>query len=234
MIGDRRVLGVITARGGSKGLPRKNVLPVGGKPLIAWTIAAAHGSRYLDRTVLSTDDPEISEVARAHGCEVPFVRPAELATDQAPGIAPVLHCLEQLPGYDLVALLQPTSPLRLPTDIDACLELLVARGAPAVVTVTEVEQHPYWMFRLAADHRLQPLLDLPAAVRSRRRQEQPAVYVLNGAVYVADTGWLRRNRDFQSDDTLGWPMPRSRSLDVDTAADLALVEQELGQVNHHR
>src|SRR4051794_29098155 len=112
MIASRKVLGLITARGGSKGLPRKNILLLAGKPLIAWSIAAGKASRFIDRVVLSSEDAEIIEVAKAHGCDVPFVRPSELSRDETPSLDPVLHALDQLPDFDWLVLLQPTSPLR--------------------------------------------------------------------------------------------------------------------------
>ena len=134
MIDGRSVLAIIPARGGSKGVPRKNIRPLGGKPLIAWTIEAAHRSAWIDRLILSSEDQEIIDTACAWGCDVPFVRPAELARDCTPGIDPVLHALKQLPSFDLVVLLQPTSPLRSAADIDRCIERCQRGGAPAAVT----------------------------------------------------------------------------------------------------
>src|ERR1700733_1950126 len=115
------VLGLIPARGGSKSIPRKNIKDIAGKPLIAWTIESALGSGLLAAVVVSTDDLEIGEVARRYGAETPFVRPAELARDDTPGVAPVLHALEVLPGFDAVLLMQPTSPLRTTEDINECI-----------------------------------------------------------------------------------------------------------------
>jgi CMP-N,N'-diacetyllegionaminic acid synthase len=132
MIGERKVLGLIPARGGSKGVARKNIREVRGKPLIAWTIEEARRSIYLDRLVLSSEDTEIMEIARSFGCEVPFRRPEELAADDTPGIDPVLHALRELPGFDYVALLQPTSPLRTAEDIDGCIERCVAKRRASV------------------------------------------------------------------------------------------------------
>src|SRR5262245_25182815 len=128
MIDAKRVLGLITARGGSKGVPRKNVRPLGGKPLLAWTIEAARNAPVIDRLILSSDDAEIIEVARAWGCEVPFVRPPELATDTADSVEVVRHALSTLgEDYDYVVLLQPTSPLRTGEDIENCVRLCDAR-----------------------------------------------------------------------------------------------------------
>ena len=135
-------LALIPARGGSKGLPRKNVLPAGGKPLIAWTIEAALASACVDRVVLSSDDDEIMAVAEAYGCEVLFRRPPELSGDSASSLAVVSHALAQLPAFDHVMLLQPTSPMRLASDIDAAFELMCSQGAQACVSVCPVEESP--------------------------------------------------------------------------------------------
>jgi len=211
------VLAIVPARGGSKGLPGKNIRPAAGRPLLDYTVAAARASACIDRVVLSSDDEEIMRVARACGCEVPFRRPRELATDEAASIDVVLHALDQLPPHDLVVLLQPTSPLRSAADIDAACRMLVQHGAPACVSVTAAEQSPYWMFRMNERAELAPLL--PVAERAARRQDLPPVVVLNGAVYVARCDWLRRERSFVAAGTVGYPMPAERSLDIDTAAD---------------
>jgi len=220
VIGDRRVLAVISARGGSKGVPGKNLRPIGGRPLIAWTIEAAQRSRYVDRLIVSSDDAEILATARRWGCEAPFVRPAELAQDDTPGVLPVLHALSELPGYGYVVALQPTSPLRSPEDLDACLERCHGQEANACVTVTVAEKSPYWMMVPESGHRVKPLLGWDTS----RRQDLPTVYVLNGAVYVARTEWLTESRTFLTDETLVYPMPRERSLDIDTELDLLLAE----------
>jgi CMP-N,N'-diacetyllegionaminic acid synthase len=229
MISGEKVLGLIPARGGSKGIRRKNVREVAGKPLIAWTIEAARASRYIDRLVLSSDDAEIIGVARDWGCEAPFVRPAELARDETPGIEPVLDALARLPGYALVVLLQPTSPLRSPEDIDGCIELCAARGANACVSVSPASESPYWMFTLE-DAKLRPLLASSAV--PERRQDLPAVHVLNGAVYVARIPWLLGSKTFIADGTLAHVMPAARSVDVDEERDLRLVELILSETRH--
>jgi len=222
VIEGKRVLAVITARGGSKGVPRKNVLELAGRPLIAWTISAARASKHLDRTILSSEDSEIIAVAKDWGCDVPFTRPAELAADKTPGIDPVLHALKALPErYDYIVLLQPTSPLRTAADIDGCLERCLALRAPACVTVTEPDKSPYGMYTLGEDCRIRPLLAGDAAVR---RQDLPKVYTLNGAVYAAECWWLERTRTFVTPETVAYPMPRERSLDIDTELDLQVCE----------
>lgn len=226
MIAGQSVLAVIPARGGSKGVPRKNIHPVAGRPLIAWTVAAARASRYVDRLVLSSDDDDIIAVARAAGCETPFKRPADLARDDSPGIAPVLHALGELPGYSFVVLLQPTSPLRLACDIDGCLEKAVDSGAPACVSVRAAVDHPYWTYRFVADGRLRAFAADPGGAIARR-QDLPPAFVLNGAVYVARADWLLEHRSFLTDVTVGFEMPQDRSLDIDTLADLEAAEHAL-------
>jgi len=217
----KSVLAIIPARGGSKGVPRKNVREVGGKPLIAWTIEEAKKSRYIDRLILSSDNDEIIAVARQWGCEVPFVRPVEFARDDTPGIKPVLHAIEALAEtYDYAVLLQPTSPLRTAADIDGCIAHCIQKGAPACVSVTEPEHNPYWMFTIGEEGRLKPFVATEPLVP--RRQDLPAIYALNGAVYVARREWLEEKRSYITEETLAYIMGRERSLDIDSENDLAV------------
>lgn len=215
------VLGLIPARGGSKGIPRKNVRVIAGKPLIAWTIDAARRSALLDAVVVSTEDEEIAETARSWGAQVPFMRPSHLSADDTPGIDPVFHAIDMLPYYDAVLLLQPTSPLRTADDIDGLLTQAIETGAPSVVSVCEPEDHPYWMYRLGTDGRLERLIDAPPVAR---RQDLPAVYALNGAMYFARVDWLREHRRFVGEGTLGYPMPGDRSSDIDGPMDWRIAE----------
>lgn len=209
----QQVLGVITARGGSKRVPGKNIRVVGGKPLLAWTIEAGRASRYIDRLILSSDDEAIIEVARLWGCEAPFLRPAALAKDETPGVIPVLHALEQLPGYDVVVLLQPTSPLRTAADIDGCLERYAASDANACVSVAPAEKRPHWMYFLDEAGRMEPILG------ARADQPPRPAYALNGAVYVAKADWLEGARTFVTPETVAYLMPASHSFDIDTELD---------------
>lgn len=221
MRNDSRILGLIPARGGSRGIPRKNIKPLCGKPLIAWTIEAALRSRSLSAVVASTDDLEISQIASAWGANVPFLRPPALAQDESPGIDPVLHALEQLPDFDAVVLLQPTSPLRTSEDIDACVELARSSKAPSVVSVSEPPRHPYTMYRLGSERRLEALMNTP---HFSRRQDLPPVYALNGALYFARADWLQRHRAFVTAETVGYVMPAERSVDLDTLLDWRVAE----------
>jgi CMP-N,N'-diacetyllegionaminic acid synthase len=220
VISNARVLAVITARGGSKGVPRKNIRDVGGRPLISWAIAAAQASRHIDRTIVSSDDDEIIAVAEAYGSEAPFVRSADLSGDHVPSVDVVIDAIERCPGHGWVVLLQPTSPLRTALDIDRALERCVAANAPACVSVCAVQESPYRMYTLRTGGRMTPLL----ARDVRRRQELPQVYRLNGAVYVARTDWLVRERTFLHDDTVAYEMPIERSVDVDTEHDFRLLD----------
>lgn len=230
MIAGRRVLGVIPARGGSKGVPGKNLCQVGGKPLIAWTIEAALATECIDRVIVSSDDAAIMAAARSAGADVPFQRPPDLASDESASIDVVLHALDMLAGYDLVVLLQPTSPLRTAADIDAATRLCVSCNSPACVSVSPAEQNPYWMFRVDGSHRLTPVLaDQPMA---SRRQDLPAVYVLNGAIYVAEPAWLRRTRSFVGPEAVGYVMPAGRSIDIDTPEDVLVADRALSRIEH--
>ena len=218
MIAGRTVLAVIAARGGSKGLPRKNVLPLGGRPMIAWSVAAAQGSKLIDRTVVSTDDTEIADAARAAGGDVPFLRPAIMATDTVSVYDALFHAVDTIGGsWDYIVLLQATSPLRSAADIDGCIRACAEGGAPAALTVTSAPKPPEWMVRLEPDGRMLPVL---APTERNRRQDFVPAYVPNGAVYVAETDWLRRTRNFMSPDTRAYVMPTERSIDIDTALDL--------------
>jgi CMP-N,N'-diacetyllegionaminic acid synthase len=218
---------IIPARGGSKGIPGKNLQPVAGKPLIAWTVETALAATLLDRVIVSTDSPEIAEVARRYGAEVPFIRPADLAQDDTPGIAPVLHAAQWLydnEGYrpDLMMLLQPTSPLRIPEDIDRAIDLIHEKSADAIVSVTRVETHPYWMKQIDGPGRMTDFIKLDQPID--RRQDLPEVYVLNGAIYLARYEVLMGQEAFYTDNTFSLVMPVERSLDIDTSWDLYLAD----------
>jgi CMP-N,N'-diacetyllegionaminic acid synthase len=215
------LLALIPARGGSKGIPRKNIRSFCGKPLLQWSIDAAVATTCVDQVVVSTDDPEIAEIAKACGAEVPFLRPAELASDTAPGIAPVLHALEQLPKVTDVLLLQPTSPLRTSADIEAILVMREETGSESAVSLTPCAKHPAWSYTLSQDQQLETLLQLDG---SHCRQQLPPAYVLNGALYLASRDFLLREQAFIREDTVGYVMPAERSVDIDTPLDWQLAE----------
>ena len=225
MIHGMKVLAVIPARGGSKGLPGKNIRDLAGMPLVAWTIEAAQASRCIDRLILSSDDDEIVQVARRWGCDVPFVRGEDLATDEATTVDVVLDSLRRCPGYDWVVVLQPTSPLRTTEDIDRCLLECLDQGASVGVSVCEATVSPYWMFSRDGQGQLQTLLPMPEG--ATRRQDLPNAYQLNGAVYVASCNWLRVNANFITPGTYAYVMPQSRSIDIDNPMDFFFAEQLL-------
>lgn len=229
MFNGEKVLAIIPARGGSKGVPRKNIRTLAGKPLIAWTIEEAKKSRYIDRLIVSSDDQEIISVAKENGCEAPFVRPSHLAQDDTPGIETVIHALEELPDYEYVVLLQPTSPLRSVDDIDGCIDNLSVFKTPACVSVSVPEKSPYWMYKLSGNGLMKPLIEDSLI---SRRQELPTVYALNGAVYVADTDWLRQTKSFITDMTSAYIMPQNRSYDIDTEADFLWCEWLMSKNNN--
>jgi CMP-N-acetylneuraminic acid synthetase len=224
-----RVLALIPARGGSKGVPRKNLREVGGKPLLAHTIECALARRgRFHRVIVSTDDPEIARVARAAGAEVPFTRPPELAADTAP-MAPVaqhaLRWVEQADGLrlDWLCLLQPTAPLRAPEDLDAALDLAAAGGSDAVISVVRVfAVHPILMKRIEAG-RLLPYC-VEETEGTRRQDYQPPAYMRNGAVYLVRRDVLLERGSLWGDVIRPYVMPESRSLSVDGELDLRLAD----------
>ena len=231
MIGDSSIVGLVTARGGSKGIPGKNLVELAGKSLLARTIEAALGSKYVDRLVISSDDLEIVDAARAAGCEVPFVRPAELALDDTPHAAVINHALSALgESYDYFVLLQPTSPLRNSTDIDACIERCHDMKAPVAVSVTRFDKNPGSIVALHDGCRVRQLFD-PLAPEIRRQDSK--AFILNGAVYVCRCDWWRENQRFLCEHTVAYVMPVERSIDIDTLADLRLAEEQLKHAGAH-
>ena len=225
-----RVLGIITARGGSKGIPRKNIVPLAGKPLLAWTAEAALAS-LLTRIVLSSDDEEIAQVAREHGVDVPFMRPAELALDDTPTIPVLQDVVRRLAAdgetYDAVFVLQPTNPLRRVTDIDGAIELLERTGADSVISFVDVgEKHPARMKHLDAEGRIVS----PAfaeAYEGQRRQDLSKLYLREGSVYLTRTSVLMEQNSLQGRDCRAWLMPVERACNIDESWDLFLAEQIL-------
>lgn len=221
-----RTIATVCARGGSKGLPRKNVLPFAGLPLIAHTIAQALACPGIEAVYVSTDDDEIAEIAAAHGARVPYRRPVELATDQAAKIPAIEHLVRHLESagetVTVVVDLQPTSPLRKVQDIEGALKL--ADTADLVVSVTEPSHNPYYsLAEVKEDGTL--ALSKPSAA-AVRRQDVPAVWGLNGSIYVWQRPALAHAalHGFWSVPMRPYPMPRERSVDIDDALDFAWAE----------
>ena len=226
------VLAIVPARGGSKGVPGKNVRPLAGRPLVEYTARAAADSGVIDRIVLSTDSPEIAEVGRRAGLEVPFLRPAALSADDTPMLPVLQHALDVLEqgGWtpEIVVLLQPTSPLRTAAHIDAAVTLLEASGADAVVSVVEVPHrfNPVSVLRMDGD-RVAPWSPGPAVTR---RQDKPRLFARNGpAVLAVRTRVLVEERRLYGQDTRAISMTDAESVDIDTAWDLAVAELALAR-----
>lgn len=219
----KKILAIIPARGGSKGVPRKNIKILAGKPLIAWTIEEAGKSQFIDNCIVSTEDEEVKTVAEEWGGNVPFMRPPELAKDDTPGVEPVFHAIKMMLGYDYVVLLQATSPLRTVEDIDGAIAYCLDNGSESCVSVTEAEYSPYWMYRMNERKQLQPILKIEKE-KSYQRQKLPKVYRLNGAVYVANIDFLTKAQGFIGKDSLGYVMPQKRSYDIDSGLDFKVVE----------
>ena len=216
---------MIPARGGSKGVPRKNVRRLAGRPLIAYTFDAARRARRVTRVVLTTDSPEIAALGRAAGIEVPFLRPARFARDRSPASDYVRHALAWLKahhGYrpDAVVLLQPTSPFRLAADVDSCVDLLTRSGVDAVVTVSRAPQkfHPSWQLVRGRGGLLAPATG--GRIRPRpRRQDLPETWLRNGLVYAFRTRTFERTGTIYGSRVLGVPTPEARSVNIDDAGD---------------
>lgn len=215
----KRVLGLIPARGGSKGIPRKNIKDMAGKPMIARTIEVGLKSAYIDELIVTTDDEEIAEVARSWGADVPFMRPAELAVDTSPTIDCVLHAQHEMEALgracDCVVLLQPTSPLRSVDDIDRSIELFYARGRKGVVSISPVSVNPVLMKTMADDGELTGLMPLDGPIR---RQDMTQYYTVDGNVYVNAWEELRPNFPF-SENPYGIVSSAGGAYDVDTMED---------------
>jgi len=225
-----RALALIPARGGSKGLPRKNIRILGGKPLLAWTVEEALKSGCFAEVAVSTDDQEIAAVAEDYGARVPFARPRELAMDETRGIEVILHAMdwfeENERAFDLLMLLQPTSPLRTAEDIKAAFAVFAQKQAGAVVSVCACEHPPVWTNTIGSDLCMRDFVKKEAL---QNRQKFGTFYRLNGAVYLAGWNYLRRNRSFFGERTYAYIMPADRSVDIDSELDLKFAEFLLTQ-----
>lgn len=231
-----RVLGVVTARAGSKGLPGKNLKLLAGKPLLAYTIEVAKASGALDRLILSTEDEQIADAGRALGCDVPFIRPRDLAQDDTPHLPVIQHAVNWMADRasyrpDAVMILQPTSPLRQASDIRAAIELLDRSGADSVLSASEVLAHAHPMRVLRTDDTGAAVLFVtgePVRHRINRRQDLPAAWLMNGAIYVCRTHVLFAGQpSLYGDRVMVYRMPADRSLSIDDARDWDEAERAL-------
>jgi len=226
-----RVLGIVTARGGSKGIPRKNLALVAGKPLLQYTAEAIAASKRLTRTVISTDNEEIAIAAQSMGIECPFMRPAELARDETPTIPVLQDVVRRLETmgeiYDAVFTFQPTNPLRISSDIDGAIELLESTNADSVIGYSDVgERHPARMKSIAPTGRV---IDPPFAEQfeGQRRQELPKLYLRDGSVYLTKRDVLMNQDSLKGTDCRAWLIPAQRAINIDHEFDLFLAEQLL-------
>lgn len=218
-----KVLGLIPARGGSKGIPHKNIRHLHGKPLIAYTAEAAFQARRLSRLILSTDDEQIAEVGRHCGLDAPFIRPAELAEDDTPMLSVVQHAVRWMENrnehFDAVCLLQPTNPLRRPEDIDACIELLEASDAQSVVTILPVpsEYNPHWVYFQQKDGSLR--LSTGEMNPISRRQALPHAFHREGSVYVTRRETVIEQNSLYGERVIGYLLEPERTVNIDNPED---------------
>jgi CMP-N,N'-diacetyllegionaminic acid synthase len=223
-----RVVGIVTARGGSKGVPRKNVRPLAGKPLLAWTAESAKRATSLARVILSTDDDEIAAVGRAAGLDVPFMRPSELAGDGTPSLPVLQHAVgwleEQGDRYDAVCLLQPTNPLRTAALIDRCVAKLAESRADSVISVLPVpaEYNPHWVFVPSGDGTLRLATGEPTPIP--RRQDLPPAFHRDGSVYVMRRDVLMEQASLFGARVVGVEVDPATSINIDTLDDWARAE----------
>jgi len=222
MIDGKKLLAIIPARGGSKRLPGKNLLKLAGKPMIAWSIEAAHKSKYIDRIVVSTDDNEIALVSEKLGAEVPFIRPSLLATDSTSSLSVVKHTLEELAKnnefYDYIILLQPTSPLRSEKHIDQAVQLLIDKCANAIISVSEVDYPIEWVGSLPNDFSMGEFYS--NNLKGKSGQKYNARYRLNGAIYLCLVEKILSENTFLfSDKAYAYVMSKENSIDIDDEFD---------------
>lgn len=221
------ILGIIPARGGSKGVPRKNIKLLSGKPLIVYTIENARRSRYIDKLIVSTDDEEIADISTKHGAQVPFLRPKELANDTAKAIGVVKHALktmEEMDGveYSIVVYLEPPAPLKLTEDIDTAIEMFIEKKPDSVVSVNEANQfHPILMKQIV-NGKLEPIWK-PEPEGVPRQQYEPKAYMRNGAVYVLKRSNILDGK-FYGANILPYIMPLERSICIDDMNDWYVAE----------
>ena len=232
MFNGKRVLALIPARGGSKGIKDKNISDLCGKPLIAYAIESGLRSQYVDSVVVTTDSLKIAEVARQYGARVPFMRPTKLASDTAKTLDAVMHAVQTLKQmgehYDILLLLQPTQPLRRSTDVDGAIEMFFEQGCQDLASVSEVTDHPI-LIRTVEEGRLKQLL---ACSSTCRRQDMPTYYRINGCIYINRIDRLDQNTSF-NDNPVPYIMPRAYSIDIDEPADLEMARIQLRNLSNN-
>ncbi len=223
MINNQKVLAIIPARGGSKRLPRKNILPLCGKPLIGWSIDAAKNSKYIDEIFVSTDDPKIAKITEEFGISIPELRPEKLASDDAKTEDVLLYTLDKFgKDFNIVILLQPSSPLRISQHIDEALELFIQKKAFSVVSVTPCEHSPLWSNTLPIDNSMSNFI-APEAIK--RSQELETYYRINGAIYIFNIKKLIEYNEIRyTTKSYSYIMRNEHSIDIDHEIDFKLAE----------
>lgn len=225
----KKILALIPARGGSKGIKDKNIIDLGGKPLISYSIACGLQSKYIDAVVVTTDSENIAEVSRQYGARVPFMRPAELALDTSSTMEAVLHAVETLKemgeSYDAFVLLQPTQPLRTSEDVDRAIEVYFENGEKDLISVSPVTEHPILMRTIGEDGKLHPLLQAATI----RRQDMPPYYRLDGCIYINNIERLDENTNFAAN-PIPFIMGKEHAVDIDELVDLHLAKFYLSTI----
>ncbi len=228
MYKNKTFLAIIPARGGSKGLPKKNIKELCGKPLIAWSIEAGLKSKYLDEVMVTTDSQEIADISNQYGANVPFLRPDELASDTATSFDAIKHTLdyynnEQNKEFDYIVLLEPTSPLREPSDIDRAIEILFDSGADSIVGICKTEdQNPSFLVTKDMENFICGYENKEMKVL--RRQDIKDVYFFEGTIYISKTNILLSKKTFYHENTIGYEVPKYKSLEIDDIDDFVMVE----------
>jgi len=222
------LLAVITARGGSKGVPRKNIKNFAGKPLIAWAIEEAKKSKYIDRLIVSTEDEEIRYVSQQFGADVPFLRPKELAEDHSESVDVLLHAIQMFPQYEWVMQLQPTSPFRSVIDIDSSFEFATKHKFESVIAITSAEKSPYWYFRKLENQRIERII---AGNFSSNRQDVEKAFIPCGTIFLFKKTWLIKNRKYIREDSVGFEIPRKRAFEIDSLDDWEYAEYLMKKIN---
>jgi len=222
MLSRKTFLAIIPARGGSKRLPRKNVLDLNGKPLIAYSIEAGLKSKYIDKVIVTSDDEEILNISKEFGADI-IKRPDALASDTATSFDAIKHTIDNVDKYDYIVLLQPTSPLRSAKQIDEAIELLESKEANAVVSVCEMDHSPLWSNTLPQDGSMQGFLR--DEILNKRSQDLEKYYRLNGAIYICKTDKLLEEKSFfLKDNIYAFIMDRESSVDIDEEIDFKIAE----------
>lgn len=236
MLDGKKVIGIIPARGGSKRLPRKNLLPLAGRPLIAYTIEAGLRSHYIDVLMVSTDDLEIASIATSYGALAPFIRPSILARDETGNFEVIQHVIEfyknsENKEFDYIVYLQPTSPLRDYTEIDNAMLLMQNKNADAVVSVCETDHTPLWCNTLPDTLSMEGFLK--DDVKFKRSQDMDRYYRLNGAIVILNTPrYLVEKTFFIKNNIFAYVMPQEKSVDIDTSLDIKLCEVLMQERTH--